>query len=113
MKSKSKTDKIIRESLKGNPIQMYSQPQQFQNFAQWLCLSLCHLLANLNSLLLPSSTLTQEGELMDPVLSVNNWAMWLETALLLSQTIEEAVTSEEVAEEAMERNIRKRRETRT
>ena len=31
-KNKKEADKIIRESLKGNPMQMYPQPQQFQNF---------------------------------------------------------------------------------
>ena len=31
-KNKKEADKIIRESLKGNPMQMCPQPQQFQNF---------------------------------------------------------------------------------
>jgi len=32
-KNKKEADKIIRESLKGNPVQMFPQPQQFQGFA--------------------------------------------------------------------------------
>ena len=31
-KNKKEADKIIRESLKGNPVQIFPQPQQFQGF---------------------------------------------------------------------------------
>ena len=31
-KNKKEADKIIRESLRGNPMQMYAHPQQFQPF---------------------------------------------------------------------------------